>query len=103
MLMVVAGTDVSGSVVGGVVEEVEARVFFFFRSASGSGNEVFRQVESTHILSYFHPQQGRKHRTLACMSKWLPYMHAYFEHIMLDICYPLPSLATVPEMLVGIS
>jgi hypothetical protein len=36
MLVVVAGTNVSGSVVGGVAEEVEARVPFFFRSASGS-------------------------------------------------------------------
>jgi hypothetical protein len=35
MLMVVAGTDVSGLVVGGMVEEVEARVPFF-RSASES-------------------------------------------------------------------
>jgi hypothetical protein len=44
MLMVVAGTDVSGSVVGSVAEEVEARVPFFFRSASGSGMKFFGKL-----------------------------------------------------------
>jgi hypothetical protein len=51
----------------------------------------------------FIHNKGRTHRRLACMSKWLPYMHAYFEHIRLDISYPLPFLATALEMLVGIS
>jgi predicted RNA-binding protein (virulence factor B family) len=35
MVVVVADTDVSGAVVGGMVEEVEAQVLFFLRSASG--------------------------------------------------------------------
>jgi hypothetical protein len=30
----------SGTVVGGTAEEVEARVLFFFRSASGSGTKL---------------------------------------------------------------
>jgi hypothetical protein len=41
MVVVVAGTDVSGSVVGGVTEEVEARVPFFLRSAFGSETKLF--------------------------------------------------------------
>jgi hypothetical protein len=35
MVVVVADTNVSGAVVGGMAEEVEAQVFFFLRSASG--------------------------------------------------------------------
>jgi len=57
IVMVVVGTWVSGSVAGGVVEEEEVRDLFFLRSASRSGNEVIRQVETTHTLSCFHPQQ----------------------------------------------
>jgi hypothetical protein len=40
MMMLVASTDMSGTVVGGTAEEVEARVLFFFRSASGSGTKL---------------------------------------------------------------
>jgi hypothetical protein len=35
MVVVVADTDVSGAVVGGMAEEVGAQVLFFLRSASG--------------------------------------------------------------------
>jgi hypothetical protein len=34
MVVVVANTDMSGAVVGGMVEEVGAQVLFFLRSAS---------------------------------------------------------------------
>jgi hypothetical protein len=43
-MMLVAGTDVSGTVVGSMAEEVEARVLFFFRSASGSGMKLFSKL-----------------------------------------------------------
>jgi hypothetical protein len=40
MVVVAVGTDVSGSVVGDMVEEAKARVPFFLRSASGFGTKL---------------------------------------------------------------
>jgi hypothetical protein len=40
IVLVVAGTEMSGSVIGGVAKEVEARVSFFLRSASGFGTKL---------------------------------------------------------------
>jgi hypothetical protein len=103
MVVVAVGIDVSGTTVGDVVEEAEARVPFFLRSASEFGTKLSSKLNPLSYTIMFSSTIGRKQRRLACMSTWLPYMHAYFEHIMLGFCYHLPSLATVLEMLVGIS
>jgi hypothetical protein len=41
MVVVVADTNVSGAVVGGMVEEVGAQVLFFLRNASGLSMKFF--------------------------------------------------------------
>jgi hypothetical protein len=40
-MVVVADTDVTGVVVGGMAEEVGAQVIFFLRSASGLSTKFF--------------------------------------------------------------
>jgi hypothetical protein len=60
MLMVVAGTDVSGSFVGGVAEEIVARVPFFFRSASGSGMKFFGKLNPLiHYPVFIHNKEEK--------------------------------------------
>jgi hypothetical protein len=72
--LIVASTRMNGSVVGGVAEEVEARDPFFHRSASGSRTKLSDKSKPLmHSPVFTHNR--RKHRRLACMSKWLPYMH----------------------------
>jgi hypothetical protein len=75
IVLVAASIGMSGSVVSGVVEEVEAQDPFFLRSASGSKMKLFGKSKPLmHYPVFTHNR--RKHRRLACMSKWLPYMHA---------------------------
>jgi hypothetical protein len=65
---------VSGSVVDGVAEEEEAQDPFFLRSAYKFGmNLSGKSKPLMHYLVFTHNR--RRHRRLACMSKWLPYMH----------------------------
>jgi hypothetical protein len=72
--LVVAGTGMSGSVVGGVAEEAEAQDPFFLRSASGSGTKLSGKSKPLmHYPIFIHNR--RKHRRLACMNKCLPYIH----------------------------
>jgi hypothetical protein len=72
--LVAASTGMSGSVVGGVAEEEEAQDLFFLRSASGSAMKLSGNAKPLmHYPVFTHNR--RKHGRLACMSKWLPYMH----------------------------
>jgi hypothetical protein len=71
---IVADIGVSGLVISGVAEEEEARDLFFLRSASGFGMKLSDKSKPLmHYPTFIHNR--RKHRRLACLSKWLPYMH----------------------------
>jgi hypothetical protein len=88
--LVAAGTGMSSSIIGGVVEEVEARFPFFLRGASGSGTKLSSKLKPLmHYFVFIHNR--RKHRRLACMSKWLPYMHAIMNisyWSLTNLCLP---------------
>jgi hypothetical protein len=72
--LVAAGTGMRSSVVGGVAKEVEARDPFFLRGASGSKMKL--SIKSKPLMYYpVFTHNRRKHSRLACMSKWLLYMH----------------------------
>jgi hypothetical protein len=67
IVVVATGTGVSSSVVGGVVEEVEARDPFFLRSASRSGIKLSDELKPLlHYPVFIHNR--RKHARLACKS-----------------------------------
>ena len=61
MVVVVAGIDVSGSVVGGIVEEAEARVPFFLRNASGLGVKLSGKSNPLiHYPVFIHNKEENK-------------------------------------------
>ena len=106
MTVVAVGAGLTGSDVGGVPEEEAARDLFFHRSASGLLIKLFGN-RNPHTISCFHSNKMMKENSEVSLPKlWLPLliMQSVFMP-MLDVCiwFPLPSPATAPEMLVGIS
>jgi hypothetical protein len=75
MVVVVADTDMTRVVVGGMAEEVGAQVLFFLRSASGLSLKF--SGKSRPLIHY----PIFIHRRLSCLSNWQPYTHACYEHI----------------------
>jgi hypothetical protein len=57
------------------------------------------------MLFYFHCTTNEETQAeLACINYGYHYMHVIIIYVMLDFLFdPMPSLATVPKMLVGIS
>jgi hypothetical protein len=58
VVVVVADIDVSGVVVGGMVEEVGAQVLFFLRSASGLSTKFSsKSRQLIHCLVFIHNKE----------------------------------------------
>jgi hypothetical protein len=59
MVVVVADTDVSGAIVGGMAEEVGAQVLFFLRSASRLSTKFFGKSRPLiHYHVFIHKEEN---------------------------------------------
>jgi hypothetical protein len=79
---------VTGSTIGGVVEEEEVRDLFFYRSASRLSRKLFGRLKPLiHYHVFIPPKRGRKQAELACINYGDHYMHVIIVYTMLDVSF----------------